>query len=108
MTWLKLFKSAYSAIANSYSRQAAKEWEAKRREDEKRADGIHYPYSDFLDALREKDSDLFFKLSMLTPSEFWQRWKEVYPEDFPHGGASIPHRISILPRPQTPDRHKAQ
>lgn len=61
-----------------------------------------YPFRDFLAALREKDAELFAKLGMLRPSEFWQEWKKVYPEDFPNGGLSIPHRSSIVPRAPKP------
>jgi hypothetical protein len=62
------------------------------------------PFEAFLGALKDKDADLFWKLSSLTPSDFWKEWKKVYPEDFPHGEASEASPRSIVPRPTTTER----
>lgn len=61
-------------------------------------DDLAYLYRDFIAALKEKDAELYRKLSQLSPSEFWREWKQVYPEDFPQGGMSPPARSSVTPK----------
>jgi ABC-type sulfate transport system substrate-binding protein len=66
-------------------------WPFKRK-------AVVYPFRPFIQALIEKDEKLFTELGHLSPSLFWREWKKVHPEDFPHGGRSLPHEVSIVPR----------
>lgn len=55
-----------------------------------------YPFKGLLDALKEKDADLYYELCHLTPDLFWQQWKRVHPEDFPLGAMSPASAASVV------------
>lgn len=69
-------------------------WPFKRRESR----GMVYPFRPFIEALKDKDEELYGRLCHLPVGDFWREWKKVYPEDFPEGGASYPGPSSIMPR----------
>lgn len=62
------------------------------------AEKIIYPFSGFIEALRQKDDALYHKLRNLPVNKFWMEWKDVYPEDFRLGGQPTPDASSIIPR----------
>jgi hypothetical protein len=53
----------------------------------------------FVEALVRKDKRLYWELCDLPPSQFWAKWKEVYPEDFPYDGMSAVSPLSVVQLP---------
>lgn len=70
--------------------------DAFRRLMHERKPKIVYPFRALTNALRAKDADLYAELSHLPVGMFWRQWKRVHPEDFPQGGASLPHASSVI------------
>jgi len=51
-------------------------------------------------AMRQKDPDLFNRVSNMTPARAAEVWRETYPEDFTLGANSQASPSSIVPRGQ--------
>ncbi|MGR9384902.1 hypothetical protein [Rhizobium leguminosarum] len=59
---------------------------------------VIYPFRPLINALKEKDAELYDKLKDHIPSQFRKEWQKVYPEDFPLDGDSPPDARSIKPK----------
>lgn len=62
-----------------------------------------YPFRGLIQAMRDKDPELYKEVGPMIPSQAWRRWIEVYPEDFPLRGMDIPNAACIKPINRTDD-----
>jgi hypothetical protein len=54
--------------------------------------------NEMIAAMRAKDPTLYDKVGGMNVDRAWRTWREVYPEDFPDGGSSLPGAHCIVPK----------